>query len=98
MNTPANPALTSSEAGISPISSRLRAVTARAPPSWLNLPQLEVVDQVLGAGLRAQVLVEDPAPLARGQRRGRDPRHIEALVQARTGDEVVGEPAVDGDH
>src|SRR5438067_13546347 len=32
MNTPANPAVTSSEAGISAISSRLRALMVRSPP------------------------------------------------------------------
>src|ERR1700761_564233 len=97
MNTPANPAVTSREAGISPTSSRLRAVTERASRSRLHLPQLEVVHQVLRVGLRAQVVVEHPATLGRGQRRGGDAGLVVELIEAHPGDEVVGQASVDGD-
>src|SRR5436305_15243535 len=73
MNTPANPAVTSSDAGIRPSSSRLRALTLRmplgrpapgprCPRSRRDPPLFEVHHERGRIRLRTQVVVQELGP------------------------------------
>src|SRR5450759_4502622 len=98
MKTAANPAVTSSEAGISPSSSRLRALIW-APcqgPSSLQLPQLEIADQARRVLLRAEVVVQERFAAIGGHERGGHSGYVEGLVKADAGRELVGKAAEDG--
>src|SRR5437763_6375387 len=98
MNTPANPAVTSSDAGISPTSSRLRALIAFARQgrgsagSSGQLSQLGGTHQVLGVLLRAQVVVQQRPAAIRRNCRGRDAGDIERLVQMDPCRQVIRQP------
>src|SRR3954451_6463700 len=111
MNSAAKPAVSSSDAGISAISSRLRALTAqlrvRAPAATavsdpiggslrdVSLPQAQ--PEPLGVVARAERVVgERPAP-AGGHALERDTRAVVHGVQPDPERQVVGQPAIDGD-
>src|SRR6478752_4067508 len=99
MNTPANPAVNRSEAGIRQTSSRLRALTSgpRYRNSLRDLPRLQVHHQRCRIRLRSQVVVQETvAPVGRNQRSG-DPRGIEGLIQPDPGRQAVRQAAVDRD-
>ncbi len=88
MKTPANPAVSSSEAGIRPRSSRFRALILLSCPS-------SSVDQAARVRLRAQVVVEQRRAAIRGQLRRRNAGDVERLVQLDAGGQVVRQAAVD---
>src|SRR5437764_12387495 len=87
MNTPANPAVTSSDAGISAISSRLRALTRPGPGgrSLRDPPELEIPDQVHRARLGAQLNVEEVGAAVCRDLRGPHTGDEEGLVHTDTG-------------
>src|SRR5262249_17742844 len=99
MNTPANPAVTSSDAGIRPSSSRFLALIAGAPMSVsLRDPSLrERHHQRTRVRLRPKMVVQQRAPPIRGDQRSRNARRVERLIQADPSREVVRKPAVDRD-
>src|SRR2546421_11534338 len=98
MNTPANPAVTSSEAGTRPISSRLRALIVATPAASLRNPsELEVPHQVHRARLRAELVVEEVRAAIPRHQRGRHARDEERLVEVDASRKLVGKPAVDRD-
>src|ERR1700730_840509 len=76
MKTPAKPAVTSSDAGISPTSSRLRAlipparVQRCASASSVQLPELDRSNEVLRVRLRAKLIVEQGGAPVGGNERG----------------------------
>src|SRR5437588_7894652 len=83
ITTPANPAVSRRDAGISPISSRLRALIARvlgASRSLRDVPQLQLAHEVQGVGLRAKLVVEELVTAVRRHQRGRHARDEVGLV------------------
>src|SRR5215207_2600332 len=94
MKIAANPAATSSEAGTSASSSRLRALMS---PASLDLTALERDHQILGVVLRAQLVVRERRPACRRHVVDRHARAGVALVELDPQRQVIGEAAEDGD-
>src|ERR1700726_1740797 len=92
MNTPANPAVTSSEAGIRRNSSRFLALTAS--PSLRHLPQLQGADKVHRIRLGAEVVVEEGLAAIRGDQRGRYARFVARSAMLDAQRQGVGETLI----
>src|SRR3954454_4686635 len=87
MNSAANPAGTSSAAGMRARSSRLRAL--------FNLPDLELADEILGVRVGAELVIgEDDAPVA-GDLVDGHAAAVVARVELDAGRQLVGQAAVD---
>src|SRR4051812_19508814 len=111
MNSAAKPAVSSSDAGISAISSRLRALTAqlrvRAPASAAmsnriggslrDVPLLQREHEPLGVVARAERVVGERRAPAGGHALERDTRAVGRGVEPDAERQVVGQAAIDGD-
>ena len=90
MNTPANPAVTSREAGISPSSSRLRALIR------CSCPQLQArAPACRRSRSERSWLLKQRAAAIGGHKRSGNPGDVERLVQVHPGRQVVRQPAID---
>src|SRR3954467_2762007 len=94
MKIAANPAATSSDAGTSASSSRLRALMSRAS---LDLTALERDHEVLGVVLRAQLVVRERLAAIRRHVVDRHARTGVALIQLDPQRQVVRQAAEDRD-
>src|SRR3954454_613641 len=94
MKIAANPAATSSDAGTSASSSRLRALMSRAS---LDLTALERGHEVLGVILRAQLVVRERLAAIRWHGVDRHARAGGTRVELDPERQVVGQPWEDGD-
>src|SRR3954447_5737251 len=111
MNTAAKPAVSSSDAGRSARSSRLRALIASAPAgsrqrrrasndalsSRAQRPRLHLAHEVLGVVARAELVVGHEAALPGGQLVDRYAGGVVRAVEMETGGQVVGQATIDRD-